>query len=836
MTSLPVILILTPGGALYQRGPDTTVLTATDLPYLLDAANGRSPDADRRAEIETLAQRIEEVAARFGPPALTPIATDTPPTIATSIKVVEANEFTEPKPDHTLRAVLPRTAAVTPEGFLLTDRSGQAACVLSAAHLTALLSLGQPDATALPASTLQVLLDAGIVVAEVDEPDAIESRNPLPADPDKMFSRRKTLIASGAELLRRPAAPGKTSVIALHDDLSAVNLALGMLLAYGAHFDDGRLNNSYEFLPVWVTSPKALRRKLDRDGPAVFLFSNYEWTVNQNLGLSALIKELSPESICIHGGPSTPKYEGDAEQFFAANPGVDVAVRGEGEETFAAILDALAGQLAGPDTDLHVLDGVEGLTFRSSDGVVRNPDRARSATLDTFPSPYLTGYFDDLTEGSVDFLPVESNRGCPYGCTFCDWGSATNSRIRKFDLQRVFDEIEFGARNRVQTLFVVDANFGIFARDVEIAAKAVECNKKYGFPREFYCCYAKNTTKYTSQICTMLWEAGIGFFPVVALQSMDEQVLSVVDRSNIKTEAYDEHAANLRGLGATVFTELMLGLPGSSLRSFSADLQGCIDREVYASIYDTMVLPNSPMNAPSYLREHEIEMEVLPVGNGSVKRLVVSSATFTRDDYDVMKERRRAFHIFENAGALRYVARWVRQATGRREIDLFDGLGDASRAEPQRYPLSRWLIADTHFFLPPLSWPQFHREVRDYLTREFGLEPSSEMDTALAVQLAVTPDARRAFPATIDLPHDYGAWYAQVRAAKAADPHWDHAVAPLGSFGPATFTVEGPASVCEGVYGTDLLAEHSKVNELVSPVMRGGRFAPAPVPVPVPTP
>lgn len=47
-----------------------------------------------------------------------------------------------------------------------------------------------------------------------------------------------------------------------------------------------------------------------------------------------------------------------------------------------------------------------------------------------FPSPYLTGEFDEIDPARWRSATIETNRGCPYGCTYCDWGSATLSRIR----------------------------------------------------------------------------------------------------------------------------------------------------------------------------------------------------------------------------------------------------------------------------------------------------------------------------------------------------------------------------------------------------------------------
>ena len=116
--------------------------------------------------------------------------------------------------------------------------------------------------------------------------------------------------------------------------------------------------------------------------------------------------------------------------------------------------------------------------------MVTTAKRDRVADLDLLPSPVLTGLFDAFMKGWEQVagpaqgprrlayncvVVLETNRGCPYGCTFCDWGSATLSRIRKFDLDRIFAELEWCARNQFETIGIADANFGIFERDVEIA-------------------------------------------------------------------------------------------------------------------------------------------------------------------------------------------------------------------------------------------------------------------------------------------------------------------------------------------------------------------------------
>jgi hypothetical protein len=89
------------------------------------------------------------------------------------------------------------------------------------------------------------------------------------------------------------------------------------------------------------------------------------------------------------------------------------------------------------------------------------------------PSPYILGVFDSLIAANPDIIwntTIETNRGCPYACTFCDWGSTTYSKVKKFNLERIESELHWIARNPVGFIFGADANFGIFKeRDLEIA-------------------------------------------------------------------------------------------------------------------------------------------------------------------------------------------------------------------------------------------------------------------------------------------------------------------------------------------------------------------------------
>ena len=117
---------------------------------------------------------------------------------------------------------------------------------------------------------------------------------------------------------------------------------------------------------------------------------------------------------------------------FASHPDVDFVVRGEGEETF---LDLVKNGKAG-DTP--------GLSYRSGDRVVHNPDREPIADLDDLPFPARSlrrhPYRDRILGGRrIDCLTF--SRGCRGTCTFCCEPSVSRGIQRFRSAGNILEEI-----------------------------------------------------------------------------------------------------------------------------------------------------------------------------------------------------------------------------------------------------------------------------------------------------------------------------------------------------------------------------------------------------------
>lgn len=182
--------------------------------------------------------------------------------------------------------------------------------------------------------------------------------------------------------------------------------------------------------------------------PDVVAFSVVCWNARHVFEAARVIKATHPDVLIVLGGPDVGPV---ADTVLVSQPDVDVVVRGEGEATFADVLERRMA--AGPGVDLS---GVPGVTTRSGDDIVSAPDRDLIGDLDSIPSPYLTGVMEPV-EGSTY---LETYRGCPHRCAYCFEGKGYG-RLRRFSDQRVAAEIEFVTSAGLRSFSFIDPVFNL---------------------------------------------------------------------------------------------------------------------------------------------------------------------------------------------------------------------------------------------------------------------------------------------------------------------------------------------------------------------------------------
>jgi len=555
-------------------------------------------------------------------------------------------------------------------------------------------------------------------------------------------------------------------------------LALGVLFNALEVHNEGQLLDAFVLIPISFLSPSDLINGPYRKfGPGVWLFSNYMWSIELNMQISNAIKQHNASNFTIHGGPSTPDYPQACDEFFQEHASVDIAVHGEGEMTIVEIFETLFRDKNNSIThDPFRLSKVPGMTYRDliSKKSVRTEDRKRLRSPGDVPSPYLSGTFDNY-RGRVEASIIETNRGCPYGCTFCDWGSATNQKIRKFDLDRTFDEISWIGKNKIKVLWIADANYGLFERDIDISKHIVDTKQKYGYPQEVVVNYTKNSNRRLVEIIKVFSAGGIISQGIISIQTTDEKTLDVINRKNIKTERYDELSQIFSEQQLPLSTDLMIGLPGITVDAFIQDLQRYIDLDVSVKAYPTQLLPNSPMADPEYIKKYQIEVDA--------NNFLISSYSYTQEDLTWMNALFRAHTVADGYGLLRYVIRFLQWEHDIKAMAFLEGLMRDIDADPAAYPLITWALRffDTDKCIPG-GWYAFYNELTVYLCQNYQIEQDSALDVVMAVNRLSMPDDGLSYPHTITLEHDFSAYFACAKQD----------FRPLKTFKAAKFEVSDP--------------------------------------------
>jgi len=409
--------------------------------------------------------------------------------------------------------------------------------------------------------------------------------------------------------------------------------------------------------------------------PFVVSFSCSIWNYRYNLALAKEIRKKFPETIIVFGGHNVSPENNLLKQYDF----IDYCMYGEGERNFVSLLSAIESGNRKDLTDV---------SFRDGNDYYFMP-RSKPQPLDDLPSPYLTGIFDDIlkNEPETDFLTVlETNRGCPYSCAYCDW--CAGKRVRQFPMQKVLAEIGWLAANRIEYCFCADSNFGMFPRDVEIAKALAASKRSCGYPKTFRPCYAKQNDDTVYEICSILNAAKMDKGATFAYQTLSSDALANINRKNLTLEHFSELMGKYTRDGIPTYSELILGLPGETRQSFCEGICRLLESGQHnsLSVYHCEMLPNSIMSTPAYVAKHKIRaIDVAFNHIHSVKKheeveeyshIVQQTATLSKQDWVYCNLFAICVQCFHALGLTRHIAVYLNKAENVPYFSFYSGLLD----------------------------------------------------------------------------------------------------------------------------------------------------------------
>jgi radical SAM superfamily enzyme YgiQ (UPF0313 family) len=352
--------------------------------------------------------------------------------------------------------------------------------------------------------------------------------------------------------------------------------------------------------------PESAIAAIKSDPPDILALSNYSWNSNLSERMARLAKSINPDVVTVQGGTNFPHASDQQVSYMNKKPATDFFVELEGEVSFSNLITrVIESRDGGPKIFDVPVDGCVFIHPDTRENLVPDlvagtaPDRLRN--LDEIPSPYLTGLLDGFFDGRL--LPfLETNRGCPFKCSFCHTGADYFGKINLFSLDRIKEELKYAGRKAQQAgvtgLIIADTNFGMFPRDREICEALLETQKSFGWPLNIISTTGKNNKERVIDITGIL---GDTFDITMSVQSMDETVLSNINRSNIKLDDYMGINEHLRQQGRSTTGEMILGLPGETKTSFKLGVEKIISSGVsVVTVYSLMMLYGTEFQDPKY--------------------------------------------------------------------------------------------------------------------------------------------------------------------------------------------------------------------------------------------
>lgn len=459
--------------------------------------------------------------------------------------------------------------------------------------------------------------------------------------------------------------------------------AVGMLAAHA--FGIEKIKSAYTLSGIIYKCDDFDKTLESIEDPGVVAFSNYMWNFKFNLKLAKAVKERYPDCKIIFGGHQIA----DTREWLEQYPFIDFAIFGEGEIILSKILLALLG-----NGDFSVIPNI---AYRSGDRVIETGRESICGDINAFPSPYLTGIFDSIVKNSGDTFAaiIETTRGCPYHCAYCDWGDY-NQPMRRFDPGRVKKEIEWIGKNGIVFVAFADSNFGFFDTDTEIVDELVNAKKQYGYPQAIEVAFAKLGSKSIFEMNKKLYDNNMSRGATLSMQTLDQTALKNIGRENMTPDKFTYYIDLYAKANIPFYTELILGLPGETYESFCGGVDYLLENGQHNSIhvFYCEVLPNAVMGQKDYIEKHSIKLMkrdfvlrngVNTEGVSGESNVIVATDTMSHEAFVQSMFYAFTVQVFHNFGLLRVPALYLHYEKGLRYYEFYNRLLDRLFERPELF-------------------------------------------------------------------------------------------------------------------------------------------------------
>ncbi|MCB9658384.1 MAG: B12-binding domain-containing radical SAM protein [Polyangiales bacterium] len=341
-----------------------------------------------------------------------------------------------------------------------------------------------------------------------------------------------------------------------------------------------------ESLSTWVDELVAF-------DPDLLGASAYLWSLPTFALLARAIKMASPHCLTVFGGPSARPAMLSLAPFREAAQFIDVLALGEGEQL---ITDIAANHGHGVGS----FAAIPGLALQSPLGWRKTPSPLQPLSIDRLPSPYRMGL---SPKGATAYM--ETYRGCPMSCAFCQWGNLDPSS-GVLSVDALIEEFEAMSKSDLLGVSMVDAGLNLNARAFKNLAEAEAQTgflKGRYFDTEMYPHMMK--PEHLEFLANARSSVGLG------LQSANPDVLKAVDRP-FKPHHFAKAVEDLARV-ARVTVEVIVGLPGDSPSGFKETMAFLTDLPCNVRVYHCLVLPDALMSRyenSDELRFHPITLEI----------------------------------------------------------------------------------------------------------------------------------------------------------------------------------------------------------------------------------